>query len=424
MQWQLTPKRMIPKSLPRMQICALSLATLSGLLFLFPAGHEAVRATQNIGQAALTTGTGPSGPAQADVYRQEAEEIRREIKIQEKKLDSVARQETSIISELDNVEQQIQRLRRKTERLDAEVKALGRQLGSAEEATADLENRISANENYLSQRLVAWSKLNRVGQIHLLASAENIVVFLKRKDALERILTHDDRVRQKLLDYQGELKLLKERLAADRREKQKRVSEKEHQLALLSKNVNSRADLLAKVRERKDLQLSALKELKRSANELNRKFAAINRQQPSIEPVTGAALKPFSDFKGLLKMPVEGNIINLFGPYRNTQFNVTNFRSGIDIKTDKGEPVRAVYTGNVLYASWFKGYGNMMIIDHGANYYTVYAHVEEMFKSTGDRVEAGDVIATVGDTGSMSGARLYFEIRHHGKPVDPVEWLK
>jgi septal ring factor EnvC (AmiA/AmiB activator) len=65
-----------------------------------------------------------------------------------------------------------------------------------------------------------------------------------------------------------------------------------------------------------------------------------------------------------------------------------------------------------------------MIIDHGANYYTVYAHVEEMFKSIGDRVQTGDVIATVGDTGSMSDARLYFEIRHHGRPVDPVEWLK
>lgn len=134
--------------------------------------------------------------------------------------------------------------------------------------------------------------------------------------------------------------------------------------------------------------------------------------------------KPFSDFKGLLNMPVEGNIINLFGPYRNTQFNVTNFRNGIDIKTDKGEPVRAVYTGRIMYASWFKGYGNMMIIDHGAHYYTVYAHMEEMFKSTGDWVDNGDVIATVGDTGSMSGARLYFEIRHHGKPVDPVKWLK
>ena len=66
----------------------------------------------------------------------------------------------------------------------------------------------------------------------------------------------------------------------------------------------------------------------------------------------------------------------------------------------------------------------MIIIDHGKNYYTVYAHLEETFKSKGDEVEAGEVIATVGDTGSLEGARLYFEVRHHGKPVDPLAWLK
>ncbi len=78
----------------------------------------------------------------------------------------------------------------------------------------------------------------------------------------------------------------------------------------------------------------------------------------------------------------------------------------------------------MLFADWFKGYGNMMIIDHGAHYYTVYAHVEEMFKSVGEQVRAGEVIATVGDTGSLEGPRLHFEVRHHGKPVDPAEWFK
>ena len=66
----------------------------------------------------------------------------------------------------------------------------------------------------------------------------------------------------------------------------------------------------------------------------------------------------------------------------------------------------------------------MIIIDHGTNYYTVYAHLEETFKSKGDLVETGEVIATAGDTGSMTGSKLYFEVRHHGKPVNPLLWLK
>jgi septal ring factor EnvC (AmiA/AmiB activator) len=244
------------------------------------------------------------------------------------------------------------------------------------------------------------------------------------KRALAAILTQDERVRQTLLGHQRELKRLQDQLAADRRDKQQRAVEKQRQLDLLSKNLKTRSGLLTEVRRRKDLQLALVQELHQAADRLDHKFASLGRQQLSLQQPSNAKPKPFSDFKGLLKMPVEGNIINLFGPYTNPQFNVTNFRSGIDIETDRGEPVRVVHTGKIMYASWFKGYGNMIIVDHGANYYTVYAHVEEMFKAPGDWVQAGDVIATVGDTGSMSGARLYFEIRHHGKPVDPVEWLK
>lgn len=123
-------------------------------------------------------------------------------------------------------------------------------------------------------------------------------------------------------------------------------------------------------------------------------------------------------------MPVKGKIKYFFGPYKNSKFNVVNFRSGIVIQADRGEPIRAVFDGKILYASWFKGYGNMIIVDHGDNYYTVYAHAQELFASKGDIVEKGEVVATVGDTGSLIGPNLHFEVRHHGKPVDPLKWIK
>ena len=122
-------------------------------------------------------------------------------------------------------------------------------------------------------------------------------------------------------------------------------------------------------------------------------------------------------------MPVNGKITDLFGPYKNTKFNIVNFRSGINIQAERGEPVRAVYKGVTLFASWFKGYGNLIIIDHGNHYYTLYAHAEELFKQKGAVVEAGEVFATVGDTGSMIGPALHFEVRHHGKPINPLPWI-
>jgi len=123
-------------------------------------------------------------------------------------------------------------------------------------------------------------------------------------------------------------------------------------------------------------------------------------------------------------MPTEGKIAAFFGPYRNPEFNVMNFRSGIIIRSPRGAAIRAVYDGDVLYSAWFKDYGNMVIIDHGDHYYTVYAHLEDVHKAKGDRVETGDVIGTVGDSGSVTGPGLHFEVRHHGKPIDPIKWLK
>jgi septal ring factor EnvC (AmiA/AmiB activator) len=83
-----------------------------------------------------------------------------------------------------------------------------------------------------------------------------------------------------------------------------------------------------------------------------------------------------------------------------------------------------VHAGSVAYAGWFRGYGNVIIIDHGDHFYSVYAHLEETFKSVENRVEAGEVVATAGDSGPMGGAGLYFELRHRDRAVDPVDWLR
>jgi septal ring factor EnvC (AmiA/AmiB activator) len=96
----------------------------------------------------------------------------------------------------------------------------------------------------------------------------------------------------------------------------------------------------------------------------------------------------------------------------------------VDIEAPQGTDVDAVYAGNVIYTGWFKGYGNLIIVDHGNEYVTLYAHVKEILVKEGDDVRQGERIATVGDTGSLAGPRLYFEVRYQGKPQDPEQWLR
>jgi septal ring factor EnvC (AmiA/AmiB activator) len=96
----------------------------------------------------------------------------------------------------------------------------------------------------------------------------------------------------------------------------------------------------------------------------------------------------------------------------------------VDIEAREGAPIRAVHAGSVLYRGWLRGYGNLIILDHGSGYYTLYAHASELLVDEGDRVMAGQAIARVGETGSLAGPRLYFEVRYQGRAEDPAEWLR
>jgi septal ring factor EnvC (AmiA/AmiB activator) len=187
----------------------------------------------------------------------------------------------------------------------------------------------------------------------------------------------------------------------------------------MKKESNRRKAILKEIGEKKKLGYAALASLKKAANRLNNRMNSI--KETPLKHKTGSS---FADYRGRLAMPVKGKIISRFGTERNSNYTAFTFQSGIDIKAERGEPVRSVFKGRVIFAQWLKGYGNMVIIDHGDNYYTLYAHVDEIFKKKGSLINTGEVIATAGDTGSLKGTCLHFEVRFHGKPVNPVKWLK
>jgi septal ring factor EnvC (AmiA/AmiB activator) len=127
--------------------------------------------------------------------------------------------------------------------------------------------------------------------------------------------------------------------------------------------------------------------------------------------------------KGKLRPPAPGPVTVGFGRVVNPRFNTVTVQNGLDIGAPAGAPVRAIAPGRVVHAGWFKGYGNIIIIDQGDGYHTLVAHLASMRTATGESVDPGDVIGTVGDSGSLKGPYLYFEIREKGRPVDPKGWL-
>ena len=130
--------------------------------------------------------------------------------------------------------------------------------------------------------------------------------------------------------------------------------------------------------------------------------------------------KPFEQLMGKLALPVKGVVSNRFGAARPDS---TVLWKGLFIKAPSGQPVRAIAAGQVVFADWLRGFGNIIIVDHGDAYMSLYGNNETLYKQVGDRIQGGDTIATVGNSGGNSDSGLYFELRHESHPLDPMKWL-
>jgi murein DD-endopeptidase MepM/ murein hydrolase activator NlpD len=198
----------------------------------------------------------------------------------------------------------------------------------------------------------------------------------------------------------------------------------------VDRDAATRRTLLARVRDERAYHERAVGELTESTKRLEvfiRDLQAKQRRLAKVPPAKPGIETPgvgFGSLRGRLPWPTEGRIIAAYGAQVHPRFGTRTQRNGVDIEASQGRDVGAVYAGHVIYTGWFKGYGNLIILDHDNEYYTLYAHMAEIQVKEGDDVRQGQRIGTVGDTGSLEGPRLYFEVRYQGKPQDPEQWLR
>jgi murein hydrolase activator len=157
--------------------------------------------------------------------------------------------------------------------------------------------------------------------------------------------------------------------------------------------------------------------LQRNASRLSQLVEKLARVLPNVQPES----IPFKSLKGKLLLPVKSKVRNKFGA-RRPDSNMT--WTGWFLRAAPNLPVRAVAAGRVVYADWLRGFGNLLIIDHGEGYMSLYGNNETLYKQVGDSLRAGDIIATVGSSGGNENSGLYFELRFEGKPFDPGKWVR
>lgn len=330
----------------------------------------------------------------------------------------LARQERSVLDTLGEAEAALATARAEVRRVEAERAEARAGLSRAREAEAAARGRLRARLAELRPRLLARARMGRAGELRLLLASGSLADLVKRRYLLDRILSRDAVL---LADAQEAARAAE----AARAEHDREAARLE---ALATEAVERRAQAEARREERETL-IAALRSARgfheRAAREAAVQARKLGEFVATLPPPRAGGALPggFAARKGRLPAPAPGQVAVGFGRIVNPKFNTVTVQNGLDIAARAGAPVRAVAPGRVVHAGWFKGYGNLVIVDHGEGYHTLFAHLGAMQTAMGERVEAGAVLGTVGDSGSLKGAYLYFELRERGRPVDPRPWL-
>jgi septal ring factor EnvC (AmiA/AmiB activator) len=392
----------------------------------------------------VVAGEGRSSKAQEG--RERLRELQRQLGHEREKAREAGQKEATLGQELSRIERDLKQKTQALKDLEAKLQASSQRIAKLSREITTTESRLLRSKSLLRGRLRAIYKQGRFGYVRMLLSAEDFSAAGRRLKYLSAVAGQDHRLMQR---YDTALSDLSQKRAELTRYKAEVADAKEKAAATrnqIAEEQRKRRILLASVREEKAGHQAKIKELEVSAKDLQALIARLQSEEerqrrasraPARRDGSRAEAPPakeespdllddgrFERLKGRLPWPAPGSLTSTFGRQEHPRFRTVTFNRGIEIAAPEGKNIVAVAEGAVIYADWFKGYGRLIILDHGGGYFTLYAHASEIAVRPGDGVSPGQAIGKVGDTGSLEGPQLYFELRHKGKPQDPVAWLQ
>jgi len=373
-------------------------------------------------------------PKKEDPIQAEQRKLRQteqQLRDEKRKAAEARARETSVLAELEQVEQRLTDKLKDIARLDTRITRTQAEMTGLRGEIQQLQKQRASQEQALSRRLRAMYKVHaQGGALPLLLSGDDQVARAVAVRHLTSLAALDARLIQEYRGTSDRLDDRRRREETRQRELADLKSDAKREQTEADRDAAQRRVLLAKVRDERAYHERLVGELTEAARRLEAfigDLQARQRRLARVPPPKGGIAPPgigFGTLRGRLPWPTEGRIIAAFGAQVHPRFGTRTFRNGVDIEANEGREVSAVFTGHVIYTGWFKGYGNLIILDHDNEYYTLYAHMAEVGVKEGDDVRQGQRIGTVGDTGSLEGPRLYFEVRYQGKPQDPEQWLR
>jgi septal ring factor EnvC (AmiA/AmiB activator) len=342
--------------------------------------------------------------------KKDLKDIKKEINVTKKKEKEVRGKESSILGNLHLLEVELYQKGKELKQIETQLAHIQERLRQTKQQAVMLSKRMEYTKEELFSRLIALYKMGRIPTEGLLLTSQSYPDLLRLDKYLRVIIGYDARLVETYRHQVALKERYQEELIQDQFQWRRNISEIEKKKREITKVSEEKRTLLKSIQDEKLVYQKVIVELEERGKELQTLVNKLEREKSLL-----AYGKPKHDLlKGKLTPPVQGKVLSLFKE---------KGQNGIEIKAPIGTEIRAVLPGKVLYADWFKGFGNIVIIDHGGHTFTVSGYCSELLKKPGDAVSQGETIALVGSAGSLKGPCLYFEIRHQGKPQDPMGWL-
>ncbi len=417
-----------PRALPPARVWAL--ACLVGL------GVELVVPVVTLRSAAFAQAAEDDEAQQ----RRELESIRRQAAEKRKRAQELKAREGRALKDLRSTERKLQSTRKNVKQLTSREAELEKQL---ETTRAELERsraRLGDQRARLAQRLRNLYKYGRARELEFFLSAESFAQLLARMDFLTRVARQDRRILLGVTEQKERIEWNEARLDETHTQVDRTLNAKTAEQQKLDRLTKQKQQSVTKITNDRKENEAAAAELERTAKRIQSLLADLERRRREEEERRRAASqtpgaeppKPLTPYegefekgKGQLDWPLRGEIVGRFGNEKHPRFGTVTFNNGVDIRASQGEAVRAVARGRVDFTSSDYGSdGQMIILHHGSGYYTLYAHLSGVNVSRGQEVTSGQTIGAAGDTGSLKGTVLHFEIRKGRQSVDPLGWLR
>ena len=345
---------------------------------------------------------------------QRLQEVEKELQEIEVWLSENSRLKQDWLKELRLADLEVQAVKKTISQSNQRLQKSQQSLEKLEEREAILKNKHNDLSRSLFQHIKNTYKLQKSSPLKKLLEGESI----DRFDQMMRFNSYITQATLELLnDYENSISDLEmnEKKVLDLGENiQKTIKEKNQLLKSLQKQAKERLSLIGKIEEAKKDKELRYQQLRLERKTLEKLVQEILPELPDEEE------SDLPDFETPLIAPLIGKISKRFGEKKEDDILASQ---GVEISAPAGTPVQAIHTGEVVFSDWLRGFGLLLIVDHGNNYMSLYGNAEALLKTKGDQVESGELIAEAGNSGARKESGIYFEIRHRGQPIDPEPWF-